>query len=281
MWLTHGTSKAPKLVHGRFSNRSWLETVAGEQLTPKFKLVDAYRDNGFILYTTSVGHFLCHVMQSGIIYQDSVPNGDISLQKVDEHMYKLVYLSYIWKVSLFTDAGKLINDDYTCVRRMNNELCATQKGGKYGFIDGDANVIVQFKYNEVSDFNDSGYAIVTYDDGKSTVIDKKGNELFAPINAYRMEFLTPELLKANMRCAGVGVVDLTGKEIIPCVYRDLWIRSGHIHVTYQNKCGLFAMDGTVEFECMYPEIIETPDKFVVQDFNKIEIPKIKEVPKHT
>ena len=281
MKITHGKSISPKPVHGTFSNKSWLVSEKGEQLTPKFKPISDYRLDGFVLYTTSVGHFLCHSQMQDIIYSDANPRADVSIQKVDEHMYKLVHYTYAWKVILFTQYGKVITDEYTCVRHMKNDLCAAEKKGRYGFIDGDANVIIPFKYKEVEDFNEYGYSIVTYDDGKMTVIDKKGNELFDPIDAFRMSFLSASLLKVSMKRAGTGVMNLEGKEIIPYVYSELWHRCGYIIVKYQTKYGLYTSDGQIEFECMYPEIIETPDKFVVMDFAKVEINKIKEVPKHT
>ncbi|MBR6689580.1 MAG: WG repeat-containing protein [Clostridia bacterium] len=279
MRVTHGKTDTPKPIHGRFSNRTWLVNSRGERITPKFKMICDYRKDGFILYRTSVGYFLCHIMHNDIIFSNNYPNSDVNIYKVDEHMYKLVHNAFGWRVTLYTQYGREITDKYTCVRDIKSGLCATEYKGKYGFIDGDANEIVPFKYKHVEDFTDDGYAIVTYPDDMKTVIDTRGKELFDPVDAYRMDFLTPNLLKVNMRRGKVGVMDLEGNFIAEPVYDDLWMRSGHIQTKYGLKFGLITVTGEVEFECMYPEIIETPDKFVVQDFCKTEIKKTKEVNK--
>lgn len=279
MRITHGKTDSPKPVHSLFINRTWLVNNKGERITPVFKVICDYKVDGFVLYRTSEGHFLCHSMQPDIIYKDKYPNADVTLQKEDEHMYKLIHNVYGWKVTLFNESGKKITDKYTCVRHIKSGLCATEYNGLYGFIDGNANVIVPFKYKHVEDFTDDGYAIVTTVDGMQTVIDTRGKELFTPIESYRMNFLTSTLLKVNMKKGRVGVMDLEGNFILEPVYDDLWMRSGHIQTKYGLKFGLATVTGEVEFECMYPEIIETPDKFVVHDFFKTEINKTKEINK--
>jgi hypothetical protein len=45
----------------------------------------------------------------------------------------------------------------------------------------------------------------------------------------------------------------------------------------QDKYGLLDKTGKCLLECIYDKIIETDDKFVVQDFSKIAILKVKEV----
>ena len=58
--------------------------------------------------------------------------------------------------------------------RMHSEgLMPVKKNGKWGYIDGDGNLVIPCIYDEVSLFN-GGIAIVKYN-GKEYVIDKKGN----------------------------------------------------------------------------------------------------------
>ena len=58
--------------------------------------------------------------------------------------------------------------------RMHSEgLMPVKKNGKWGYIDGDSNLVIPCIYDEVSLFN-GGRAIVKYN-GKEYVIDKKGN----------------------------------------------------------------------------------------------------------
>ena len=53
----------------------------------------------------------------------------------------------------------------------------------------------------------------------------------------------------------------------------------HFELMYNRKYGLADINGNVIFECLYDEIMETPDKFVVRDFAKLESGKTIETKK--
>ena len=60
----------------------------------------------------------------------------------------------------------------------NNTLYLDKKDGKYGFIDKDGKVVVDYIYDDATDQNDLGYASVNKD-GKWGSIDKNGNIIAA------------------------------------------------------------------------------------------------------
>lgn len=61
----------------------------------------------------------------------------------------------------------------------NNVLFAKKENNKWGFVDKNNNIIVNAKYDKVTEFNEYGFAGVQKD-GKWGVIDTNGNELIAP-----------------------------------------------------------------------------------------------------
>lgn len=80
---------------------------------------------------------------------------------------------------IFTNEGglmrvnKSIFVEYQEYKIPSEGLMPVKKNGKWGYIDGDSNLVIPCIYDEVSLFN-GGRAIVKYN-GKEYVIDKKGN----------------------------------------------------------------------------------------------------------
>lgn len=62
----------------------------------------------------------------------------------------------------------------------NNKLFVAVKDGKYGFIDKEGNVIVDYKYDKAFEFNGYGFATIKKD-GKWGAINEQGQEVVAPI----------------------------------------------------------------------------------------------------
>lgn len=61
----------------------------------------------------------------------------------------------------------------------SNTLIANKKDNKWGFIDRDGNIVVEHKYDKVTEFNEYGYAGIKLND-KWGVIDSKGNIVKEP-----------------------------------------------------------------------------------------------------
>ncbi len=74
----------------------------------------------------------------------------------------------------------------------NNQLLADKSDDKWGFIDRNGNVIIDYKYDAVTEFNDFGFAGICKD-SKWGIIDESGNVLQEP--NYKIEGnIAPEFL---------------------------------------------------------------------------------------
>ena len=71
---------------------------------------------------------------------------------------------------------------------LENNLFANKSEGKWGFVDLKDNVIVDYKYDEVTEINEFGFAGVKQN-GKWGVIDSEGNIIIEP--TYELNSLNP------------------------------------------------------------------------------------------
>lgn len=62
---------------------------------------------------------------------------------------------------------------------LNNVLFAMQENGKWGFADKEGNIVVEAKYDKVTEFNEYGFAAVKKD-GKWGAISRDGKEVIEP-----------------------------------------------------------------------------------------------------
>lgn len=75
---------------------------------------------------------------------------------------------------------------------INNQILSSKLDDKWGFIDRSGNVIIDYQYDAVTEFNDAGFAGICKDN-KWGIIDTSGNILQEPI--YKIEGNTaPEFL---------------------------------------------------------------------------------------
>ena len=70
----------------------------------------------------------------------------------------------------------------------NNKLFAKENNGKWGFVDKNEKVVVDYKYDKATEFNEYGYAAVKLD-GKWGSIDEQGNEVQNPIYEFDNEII--------------------------------------------------------------------------------------------
>ena len=75
---------------------------------------------------------------------------------------------------------------------VTGKLIPKEKDGKWGFIDSNSNVVVDYKYEKVTEFNKYGFAGVKLN-GKWGSIDENGNIVAEPIynldSSYEVEFI--------------------------------------------------------------------------------------------
>ena len=98
--------------------------------------------------------------------------------KVEENYIKIYNEE---EMKYFSKEGKELNNIEVYTK---NKLFAKKENGKWGFVDNANNVVVDYKYDNVTEFNEYGYAGVKKD-GKWGSINEQGNEVAEPI--YKMQ----------------------------------------------------------------------------------------------
>lgn len=108
------------------------------------------------------------IKQSGILIDLDDEKGYLTLKQGEEYKY------YNFKFE-----EKNVAEIYT-----SNTLFKSKKDGKYGFVDKDGKVIVDYQYDDATEQNRCGYAGIKKD-GKWGAIDNKGNIVQEP--TYNLE----------------------------------------------------------------------------------------------
>ena len=73
----------------------------------------------------------------------------------------------------------------------NNKLFAYNQNGKWGFVDSNENIVVEAKYDIVTEFNQYGFAGVKKGN-KWGVVNEKGEIIVEP--SYKIDFNEPEFI---------------------------------------------------------------------------------------
>ena len=83
----------------------------------------------------------------------------------------------------FNKEGKEIKNTEVYI---NNNLFAQQKDNKWGFADKNGNMVVEAKYDKVTEFNEYGFASVQKN-GKWGAINTQGEEIVEPVYNFKDE----------------------------------------------------------------------------------------------
>ncbi len=119
-------------------------------------------------YTCDIIDNSFNVCQSGILTDLNEEKGYIALKQGEQDNY------YNFKFE-----NKNITEIYS-----SNTLFKSKNNGKYGFVDKDGNVVVDYIYDDATEQNSYGYAGIKKD-GKWGAIDNKGNIVQEP--TYNLE----------------------------------------------------------------------------------------------
>lgn len=141
----------------------------------KFKYSDIYYKENAGFYVAEGDSYNSEILDSdfnvkaeGIISELNEDKGYIKLKVGDEYKY------YNFKFE-----GKNVTEVLS-----SNTLFVSQKDGKYGFVDKDGNVVVDYIYDEAQEQNSYGFAAVKKDNLWGS-IDSKGKEVITP--KYKLE----------------------------------------------------------------------------------------------
>lgn len=109
--------------------------------------------------------------------------------------------------------------------RFEEGLACVLSNGKFGYIDKTGKWVIEPQFDEFGNFKD-GYATAKKN-GKWGVIDKKGNWVIQPTYCGAQNYKTAKNQFVVYNCSGntitgQGVIDATGKIIIPLEYLSVW-----------------------------------------------------------
>lgn len=152
----------------------------------------------------------------------------------------------------------VIEPKYSGAYDSSEGLAVIYENGRYGYIDINGNLVIKNKYYYASPFN-NGLAIVDFEDGKSGVIDKEGNELFRT-DKYRLFRTINNYVEVgnNDEKMGMGYLDKSGKEVGQIKYNALGsFVDGLARVEYDKKYGYINEKG----EEVIPLIYEYAEDF--------------------
>ncbi len=136
--------------------------------------------------------------------------------------------------------------------------------GLWGYRSSSGDIIVEARYTEASEFNESR-AVVVSTDGLYGLIDSQGNEIIAPnyddISYDNSRYCIVE------RDGNIGVIDRLGREVLPTKFD--WIADqseGLFLVKSAEKYGYYSDTGEVAFELQYDNATSFQDGIAIVEF---------------
>ena len=140
------------------------------------------------------------------------------------------------------------------------ELIPYNKNGKWGYSDSLRNIVIPCEYDSVNFFQ-NGFAVVGNCIDKvclSGVIDMKG-KLIVPVQYDKIEDFNEAGVAKAYRGDNLGIVDKSGKEIVPCIYTLIsapWnnYKDYMTKVSLDGKVGLINHKGIVSLPVQYDQI---------------------------
>lgn len=182
-----------------------------------------------------------------------LPNIDI----IEELSEKLIVIRNINEKSEYSkgvvnsDFKEIISPKFTMFHKYGNSISAFD-GKYYGYFDLDGNVLIPFKYENLSlDSNKlKGFEL----NGRYGIVSIDNKVVFKPIYDFAMSFNDNFMLLKNNKKYGVG--NKFGKITIPLMYDDISL----IHGTEYFKC---KKNGIMT-------VVDSKNKVVFSDFEDIE-----------
>lgn len=124
---------------------------------------------------------------------------------------------------LNTNGKTIIQPKYDWAENFKNGLARVMQANKYGLIDTSGRMLINCEYDRIDEFNE-GHALIIKD-GKFGLVNREGRiavdikyPVYAELSASKG--LQDGLIKIE-RLKKRGMIDLTGKEVVPVKFDDL------------------------------------------------------------
>jgi hypothetical protein len=163
-------------------------------------------------------------------------------------VYENIDNAYKWGL-IDTEGNTLIKARYDEIK-FHGDKFIVMSDYKYGLLDKDYKTVVPVKYNEIKILGEKAIAI---SDKSLDIYDSKGNPE-AHVEFDYFEMINYDLIKIRIG-DNYGVVDMTGKMLVPTIYQD--IKYGYLYknywIKYSDKWGLIDSDGNIILEPEYDD----------------------------
>lgn len=123
-----------------------------------------------LIQTTLTGTKTTQIYSKAMEKICEMQNATVEVEDDDIKIYNESEIKY------FSKEGKELKNTQVY---SNNKLCVKVEDKKYGFVDMDGNLVVDYQYDKAYEFNSYGFAAVKKD-GKWGAINEQGEEVIAP-----------------------------------------------------------------------------------------------------
>lgn len=271
------------LVKSKLFKRYWLENSKGEVKSLRFKSTDEDKMGEFVCLRTDKYKLIYHKHKDEVI-ASAMLSEMLGVTSIVEKKVYAVYQGQNWDTAayvLYDANGTRLGCQWDDVETIENGFIPVKLGSKWGFLNEKLELKIECRFDRVdTKFNEFGYAVIT-NDGKTGLVDRDGNVVMLDRIYRYVTFFTHNRIKiqTNEHNCQAGLIDETGKVLIPVWYDNLSFKSGYIISWKDERKGLYDINGNMLLEPIYPEIMETLDSFVVEDITVKVLPKKKEVAK--
>ncbi|MDL2292574.1 WG repeat-containing protein [Acholeplasma sp. OttesenSCG-928-E16] len=173
---------------------------------------------------------------------------------------KKVLTSLFVMVFLFTMVACDIN--------LNSPEIIAAKNEKYGFIDLNGNVVIPLEYDQIEGFYSNGMAIVKKNNKYGLINKKNQVEINIEYEDYRSFYFSLDTicLKKDSKW---GVLDISGKELIPFDYDDFKydVYQNYLIAQKDGKWGVVNHANEVVIPFLFQDILPQTERLFAVKFN--------------
>ena len=162
------------------------------------------------------------------------------------------------KYGMIDKSGKpIVPFIYEYISGYDADLMFAKKEGKYGYLNNKGVEVIPFIYDDAGSFDKEGVARVVFN-GEKMCIDKKGEILFRNLSYDSIDDFYCGVAVVHKN-GEIGLIDRYGKEIWPCSYScDGYVNRIYLNdfliVSKEKKYGILNLDGKELIPCILDDI---------------------------
>ena len=147
----------------------------------------------------------------------------------------------------------------------------TEEGYRYGYINSKGKLLLEMNYNEINRVtniqDDKNIYLVTFKNGKAGLT--KNKKIILDNQYEEIEYNKLNNLFSIQKASKQGVVDITGKQIIPIEYEAVLFSGQTINATKDGQTIIFNVNGEKQENAEYVSVIPTKNEnyFITIDKN--------------